>query len=195
MNNIVFADAIWTNTKIHPMIKNIILVLTGSWLIALMAQLSVTLPWTPIPVTGQTFGVLLISCLLGARRGFRSVFAYLLQGGMGLPFFAGGASGAAIFTKPSAGYLFGFLIASIIIGYFADKNKDRSFKSALPSFLIGYSLIYICGVTWLSYWVGLENAIYLGVVPFLPLTFLKLITLSWLFPTLWKFKSKLNKLS
>ena len=102
-------------------LNNALLVIAGSILIALTAQVSIPLPFTPVPVTGQTFGVLVVGMALGSRRGALAVIAYLMEGAMGAPVFAGGTGGAPILAGPTAGYLFGFVPAAFVTGYLAEK--------------------------------------------------------------------------
>ena len=153
-------------------IKDIVLILFGSWFVALFAQIEI--PLQPVPITGQTFAVLLVGALLGSKRGAMAMIAYIFQGGMGLPFFAGGASGLSILTGAMVGYLVGFIGAAYIIG--------------LIPFFIGTVIIYAFGVTWLA--IVLNNfsqAIQFGLLPFLIGDAIKLIAAAIALPAAWKF--------
>jgi biotin transport system substrate-specific component len=102
-----------------------VLVVTGSVFIALLAQVAIPLPFSPVPITGQTFAVLLVGVLLGSRRGGLGVLLYLLEGAAGLPFFAGGTAGLARLAGPTGGYLVGFVVAAIVVGLLAERGWDR----------------------------------------------------------------------
>src|ERR1035437_1067738 len=127
-------------------VRDILLVIGGSLCVAGMAQIRITLPFTPVPITGQTCAVLLVGAALGARRGAASLLLYLIQGLLGLPFFAGGASGLAYFLGPTVGYLVGFVAAAGLVGLLAARGLDRRIPTALLAFLAGEAVIYIFGV-------------------------------------------------
>jgi biotin transport system substrate-specific component len=177
----VMADKAWPQTS---MARNIILMLAGSWLIAMTAQIA--LPIGPVPITGQTFGVLLIAALLGSRLGAGSVITYLIQGAMGLPFFAGGMAGTAVFAGPTAGYLIGFIAAAFVVGWLAERGWDRSPARTVVMMLLGTAVIYAFGLLWLSTFTGWANVLTLGMVPFLPGDILKVMLAAVMLPTGWK---------
>ena len=138
------------------------LAIGASLLIALTAHVQFRLPFTPVPITGQTFGVLLTGALLGPRLGASAVLLYLLEGSLGLPVYAS-AAGAA-----SYGYLAGFIPSVIMVGWLAERGWDR--KPLTTALMMGYgSLVtYSFGALWLSHFVGgFGNALMLGVLPFL----------------------------
>ncbi|MBX3038046.1 MAG: biotin transporter BioY [Anaerolineales bacterium] len=167
-------------------IKDILLILFGSWFVALFAQIEI--PLQPVPITGQTFAVLLVGALLGSKRGAIAMIAYIFQGGMGLPFFAGGASGLSILTGATVGYLVGFVGAAYIIGLLAERGLERSVKTSLIPFFIGTVIIYAFGVTWLA--IVLNNfsqAIQFGLLPFLISDAIKLVAAAIALPAAWKF--------
>ena len=147
---------------------DIFLVLAGSVVVALTAQIAVPLPFTPVPITGQTFGVLLVGALLGSRRGAMSILAYLTQGMAGLPVFAGGAGGPARFLGPTGGYLLGFVAAAWIVGAFAERGWDRTFPRAVAAMALGNAAIFAAGISWLGVLVGPARAVPMGLIPFLP---------------------------
>ncbi len=107
--------------------RDVLLVFVSSIFIALMAQVRIPLPFTPVPITGQTFAVLLIGAALGSERGAASLLVYLAEGAAGLPAFAGGTSGLAVLVGPTGGYLIGFVFAAYIIGRLAESGLDRRF--------------------------------------------------------------------
>ena len=96
-------------------LSNIVLILASSLLIAASAQIAIPLPFSPVPITGQTFAVLLVGFVLGARLGAWSVAVYLFEGAMGMPFFSGGGAGAGWLLGPTGGYLVGFLVAAFVV--------------------------------------------------------------------------------
>ncbi|MFN3742753.1 MAG: biotin transporter BioY [Anaerolineales bacterium] len=167
-------------------VRDGLLILVGAWWIALFAQVRIPLPFTPIPITGQTFAVLLIGASLGARRGLASVMLYLGLGIGGLPVFAGGASGLAHLLGPSGGYLLGFLLAAYVIGWMAEQGLERSFRTSFFPFLIGTLLIYLSGASWLAFYVGPFAALEKGVLPFLVGDLIKLSLAALALPAAWK---------
>ena len=168
-------------------LRSLFLIVLGSLLLAALAQIQIVLPFTPVPITGQTFGVLLIAAALGSKRGATAMLLYITEGALGLPFFAGGTSGLGILTGATAGYLVGFIVAAYVIGQLAERGLERNVRTSLIPFLVGTVIIYVCGVTWLSIVLGsLNKAITLGVLPFLIGDALKLIAAGLVLPTAWK---------
>jgi biotin transport system substrate-specific component len=168
-------------------VRSLFLIVLGSLLLAALAQIEIILPFTPVPITGQTFGVLLIGAALGSKRGAASMILYITEGAMGLPFFAGGGSGLGILTGATAGYLAGFVGAAYVVGWLAERGLERSVRTSIIPFLAGTVIIYAFGITWLSIVLGsLSKAITLGVVPFLIGDAIKLIAASLALPSAWK---------
>ena len=162
-------------------------VLCGAALVALLAQASVPLPFTPVPLTGQTFGVLLCGMLLGARRGFLTLALYLAAGAAGLPVFAGGGTGAAHLIGPTAGYLWSFPLAALLVGYGAEQKFDRRPLPAALTLFAGSLLVLAIGTLWLSVYVGgLGVAVTKGMLPFLPGELLKIVVAACALPIAWK---------
>jgi biotin transport system substrate-specific component len=172
--------------RIDRRVRDILLVVAGSFFVAGMAQVRIPLPFTPVPLTGQTFAVLLVGAVLGSRRGAASLLLYLVQGIIGLPVFAGGASGLAVLLGPTGGYLVGFVAAAYLIGLLAARGLDRHFPSALLAFLTGEAVIYLFGVAWLSVFLGLQRAIVAGFLPFLIGDAIKLVAAALVLPVAWK---------
>ena len=143
------------------------LVVVGSLFVALMAQVAIYLPFSPIPITGQTFAVLLIGMSYGSRLGSLTLLAYLLEGAAGMPFFAGGLAGPSVLVSPTGGYLLGFTAAAWLVGRIADRSRVNKPLVALIAFITGSIVIYLFGAVWLSTYVGVEQAIRVGVLPFL----------------------------
>lgn len=167
-------------------LRDIFLILAGSWLAALFARIEI--PLQPVPITGQTFAVLLVGALLGSKRGAAAMIAYIAQGGLGLPFFAGGASGVGILTGATAGYLLGFVGAAYAVGWLAERGLERSVRTSILPFLVGTVIIYVFGVAWLSTLLGsFSKAVQLGLLPFLVGDLIKLIAAALVLPSAWKF--------
>lgn len=144
--------------------KEFAIIIAGSILIAACAQL--TMPMWPVPVTGQTFGVLLVAALFGRKRGVAAVLAYLAEGAMGLPVFAGFSGTIAKFAGPTAGYLFSFIPAAYIVGSVFEKSASLSKK--VIALLSASATILAGGALWLSLLFDAQFALVNGVLPFLP---------------------------
>jgi biotin transport system substrate-specific component len=169
-----------------PLTRDLLLVTAGTLFIAAMSQFRIPLPFTPVPLTGQTFAVLLVGAALGARRGFGSMALYLACGAFGLPFFAGGASGLSYMTGPTLGYLVGFVAAAALTGFLAERGFDRRIPTALVAFIAGQALIYLFGVAWLTILLGFEKAVLAGLMPFLISDALKIGAAALALPAAWK---------
>ncbi len=175
-----------TFPQVDRRLRDVGLVLGGSLFVAVMAQVRIPLPFTPVPLTGQTLAVLLIGAALGPRKGAASLLLYLVQGLIGLPFFAGGTSGSAVVLGPTGGYLVGFIAAAALVGLLAERGMDRHLRGSLQVFLAGELVIYLCGVAWLSLSLGLERALVAGFLPFLPGDAIKLVLAALALPAAWK---------
>lgn len=160
------------------------LVAAGSLVVALLAQVSIPLPFTPVPVTGQTLGVLLVGGALGGWLGGASLLLYLIEGAVGLPVFAPHAGGA-IFGA-TGGYLVGFIVMAAVVGWLAERGWDRSVGKSILAMVIGECVLYVIAVPWLGFYVGFGQAIPLGFVPFVAGDGLKLLIAAALFPMAWK---------
>lgn len=141
-------------------------------LMVLCAWLAVPLPWTPVPITGQTFGVMLVAVLLGSRRGAIVLGLYLLEGAAGLPVFQPfGAPGAARFAGPTAGYLLAYPAAGFLTGWLIERAAaPMRMARLLLALATGQAVIFAAGCAWLGAWSGkgLLEAIKLGMIPFVP---------------------------
>lgn len=164
------------------------LVCAGTALIAGAAQVSIPLPFTPVPVTGQTFAVLLVGAGLGTLRGGASGLLYLLLGLVGAPVYADGHHGLAVITGATGGYLVAFPLAAALSGRLAERRWDRRFSSAVGAMLTGNVLVYLVGLPWLSVSLGtgLERTLELGLYPFVPGDLLKLYLAAALLPSAWR---------
>ncbi len=172
--------------KVDRRVRDVALVLTGTLVVAALAQIKIPLPFTPVPLTGQTFAVLVVGAALGARKGAASLLIYLLIGIAGLPVFAGGTSGTAVLFGPTGGYLAGFIAAAYLIGLLAARGLDRRIPTALAAFLAGEVIIYVLGVAWLSTYLGFGRAIQEGLLPFLLGDAIKLVAAALVLPAAWK---------
>tara|TARA_B100000029_G_scaffold242616_1_gene239885 strand:- start:6795 stop:7361 length:567 start_codon:yes stop_codon:yes gene_type:complete len=147
---------------------NIFAILLGSLLIAVLAQVSIPVPFSPVPITGQTIGVVLVGGLLGARRGAMAVLAYLMEGAMGLPVFAQMKAGAHVLVGPTAGYLWGFVFAAFLIGYLAEKGWTVKPVFSFLSCFAATTLILVLGTLYLAaFKLGFNEAMVMGFYPFL----------------------------
>lgn len=164
----VHGPAVWRRSVAARVAADTVLILAGSALVALSAQVVVPLPGTPVPITGQTFGVLFVGALLGSRRGALALAAYLLEGAAGLPVFAGGGSTLAWLAGPTAGYLWSYPAAAWLTGRLAERGWDRRPATAALALGAGNAVIYAVGLPWLAFFVGLERVLAAGLVPFLP---------------------------
>ena len=164
------------------------LVTLGVLLLVVSARTVIPLPFTPVPVTGQTLAIFLIASSMGRTRGTLSVLSYILVGIAGLPVFAGGTLGIARIFGPTGGYIIGFLLGAYVIGYLSEKGWDRQFPKALLTFLIGNILIYIPGVIQLSIFTGWNKAFLMGLYPFIPGDIVKIMIAGTSFPLLWRLR-------
>ncbi len=144
------------------------LVLAATLCLALAAQVAIPLPFSPVPVTGQTLAVLLIGASLGARRAALATATYLLEGLVGLPVFAGGTSGVARLVGPTGGYLVGFVAAAAFVGWAAQRGWTRRLAPTVAAMLVGEVFIYACGLAWLSRFALPVGLIEAGLLPFIP---------------------------
>ncbi|MCX5334085.1 biotin transporter BioY [Streptomyces sp. NBC_00140] len=170
-------------------VRDVALVLGGAALTGLAAQLSVPVPGSPVPVTGQTFAALLVGTTLGAGRGFLSLALYALAGIAGVPWFAGATSGG---SAPSFGYILGMILASTVVGALARRGADRSVWRTAGAMLLGEAIIYAVGVPYLALATGMSAsaAIAAGLTPFLIGDALKAALAMGLLPTTWKFVNR-----
>jgi biotin transport system substrate-specific component len=158
------------------------LVLAFSLFTGLMAHIAIPLPFTPVPITGQTFAVLLCGALLGARLGVAAMLAYLAEGIIGLPVFAA-APGAA-----SYGYLAGFVVAAFVVGWLADRGWTKDLPRTVVAMIAGEVAIYIFGLAWLARFVPATQVLALGLFPFLIGDAIKLIAAAAVLPAGWRLR-------
>lgn len=175
------------NAQQQHQFRTTILVLTGTLLLTLSAK--VQIPFYPVPMTMQTFVVLVLGIAYGWKMATMSVLFYLLMGAFGFPIFAGTPAKGIGFTYifgPTGGYLFGFLVASFACGLLAERGWGRNILSTFAAMLVGNLLIYACGVTWLALLIGWSNAMAWGVYPFLWSDLAKIVLALLVIPGAWK---------
>jgi biotin transport system substrate-specific component len=167
-------------------------VVAGAALIAACAQISIPLGFTPVPLTGQTFAVLLVGASLGSLAGGASALLYVLAGAVGAPVYASHAHGWHVLNSATGGYLVGFVLAAAVTGALAERRWDRRFSSSIGAMLTGSVVIYVCGVAWLAHeiHVNTDKALQYGLYPFVPGDLLKLYLAAALLPTAWKLVSR-----
>lgn len=173
------------------------MVVAGSLLVAGLAQVSVKLPFTPVPITGQTLGVLLVGASLGLELGVASMLLYLAEGAVGLPFFAEARSGADVLGLSSAtgGYLWGFVITAAVVGWLSRRGWDRSLRGSIGAMFVGEIVLYAAGVPWLmaALDLPLEEGLQLGLYPFIVGDTLKLLIAAGLLPAAWRVVGRRGK--
>lgn len=185
-----YADILRPQLRSRAVTYDILLIMTGSLLLGLLAQVRIPLPFTPVPVTGQTFGVLLLGALLGRARGTLTVLAYLGEGVAGMPVFAGAAAGPAILLGPTGGYLIGFLFAAYVVGRMAEAGWDRKMGTTVLMMSIGTGIIYLVGLLGLMRFVPGNLLLETGLLPFLPGGLIKIILATCLLPAGWNLLGK-----
>lgn len=164
-------------------------VASGTAFIALLAQIALPIPGSPIPVTGQTLGVLLVGAGYGSTLGLSTLVTYLLIGIAGAPVFAKGGSGLAHLTGPTGGYLIGMLVASLLVGALAGRKWDQKLRSALPTMLLGDIVIFSFGLYWLHAYThqSWSWTISAGFTPFIIGEVLKIAIAGTSLPLVWRF--------
>lgn len=176
-------DAVWTPTTGSKALRAVVLAVIGTVLLTVSAKIQV--PFWPVPMTMQTFVVLVLGMAYGWRLAGATVLLYLAEGAVGLPVFAKGG-GLAYFAGPTAGYLFGFLVAAVAVGWLAERGWDRSVWRALGAMLIGTAIVFFFGIVWLSALIGLREAIAAGLVPFLTSEAFKIALATAVVPIAWQ---------
>ncbi len=180
------AELLRPSEKVSGAIYDIALVIGGSLLIALSARAKVMLPFSPIPVTAQTFAVLMIGTLLGAKLGSLAVIAYIIEGIVGLPFFTSGAGYAALLGW-TGGYLVGFIPAAYLTGFLAQKGWDKRIGTTILAMILGNLVIYTFGLLWLTHLMGISKTVLSeGLYLFIFGDLLKIALAAALLPAGWK---------
>ncbi len=180
------AAALWPHREMGHA-RNVAVVLFGTALLWLSAKVQV--PFWPVPLTMQTFVVLALGAVLGSRLGALTVMAYLAEGALGLPVFAGTPEkglGLAYMIGPTGGYLTGFVLAAFLSGWLAERKYDRTIPKMFMVAGVGHAVIFLCGWVWLTTLIGPEKAWMAGVAPFYLATILKCSLAALLLPAIWR---------
>lgn len=195
MNNVIARPRVLADRLPAFALRDWALVGGYAALVGLLAQLIIRLPFTPVPITGQTLGVLLGGMLLGWRRASAGMAVYVGLGLIGLPWFAGSNGGPSMIHAPSFGYLIGFLAAAAVIGKLAERGADRNPWLTLGAMVLGNAIIYVFGVPWLAVaiHVNLATAITLGLTPFLLGDAIKALLAAGLLPGVWRVIGPITK--
>ncbi len=164
-------------------------------LTAAFAQIEIPLGFTPVPLTGQTFAVLVAGAALGARLGASSQALYVALGAVGFPFFSGGDGGWEAATGVTAGYLAGFVVAAAAVGRLAERRCDCRVATAIGAFAIGTVIVYAFGVPWLavSLGVSLPAALELGLAPFVAGDLIKIVVAGLALPAIWRLRGAADR--
>lgn len=167
------------------LVRDVAVTIGAACFVGLLAQVSIHLSFTPVPITGQTLGVVVAGSALGVRRAGAALALYAIAGLAGVPWFAGHSSG---FVGGTFGYIIGFFLAAIVCGYLAERRADRNVLSAIPAMILADAIIFLVGVPWLavSYHFSAGTAIAKGVTPFLPGEGIKMALAAGLLPSAWR---------
>lgn len=183
--SLTVADLLRPCEKRRAGLYDLTLIVAGSLLIGLCAQIKIQ-PFGPVPITGQTFAVLIVGALLGAKRGSMAVLAYLAQGVAGLPVFAV-ISGPAALVGPTGGYLVGFVPAAYVTGLLAERGWDRRIGTTVLAMALGNVVIYAFGLVRLCTLIGVsKTVITTGLLPFIGGDLLKIVLAAIMLPSAWK---------
>lgn len=183
--SLTVADLLRPCEKRRAGLYDLTLIVAGSLLIGLCAQIKIQ-PFGPVPITGQTFAVLIVGALLGAKRGSMAVLAYLAQGVAGLPVFAV-ISGPAALVGPTGGYLVGFVPAAYVTGLLAERGWDRRIGTTVLAMALGNVVIYAFGLVRLCSLIGVSKTVLTtGLLPFIGGDLLKIVLAAILLPAAWK---------
>lgn len=192
----VLVDALAPDVLSDSRVRDAVAVVGFALLTAAAAQISIPLGFTPVPLTGQTFAVLLAGGVLGANRGAASQLLYVAMGAVGLPFYAEGASGLRVEGAfiPTIGYLIGFIAAAYVVGLMAERRQDRNLLSSIPALFAGTFIIYAIGAPVLAWRLGIPlaadleeaSALKFGIAPFLIGDAIKAVVAGGLLPATWK---------
>jgi biotin transport system substrate-specific component len=191
--NVTVADILRPCEKRWAGFYDLALIVGGSLLIGLSAQFAVRLPFSPVPVTAQTFAVLMIGALFGSQRGGVTVLLYVIEGAAGLPVFAMGQGGAAVLLGPRGGYLVGFVVVAYAVGLLAEKGWDRQIGTTVLAMLFGEALMYVFALSWLFCLrlvfrvpIGAGSILAIGLHPFIVGDILKIVLAAIVLPSGWK---------
>lgn len=169
MRNVIVVPEKHQVALLRSLLERTILILGFANFTAVAAQIAVPLPFSPVPISGQTLAVLLAGVCLGSRGGALSQLTYLVEGALGLPVFAGGSSGPLVLLGTDGGYLVGFVVAAFVVGWLTEHGWGERRASLFAALALGSVVIYVLGVAWLTHFMpdGISGALVAGVLPFL----------------------------
>jgi biotin transport system substrate-specific component len=184
LTNATVADLLRPSEKSRAGIYDLILIFAGLIFIGLSAQLAIGFP---VPITGQTFAVLMIGALYGARLGSMCLVSYILAGAVGVPVFSNFGSGVLFLSGPTGGFLFGFIAAAYVVGLLAERGWDRRVWTTILAMVLGNLVLYAFGLLWLFCLMGFNTKVLaMGLYPFIPGDILKIALAAALLPSGWK---------
>jgi biotin transporter BioY len=193
LTNITYAGLLRPSNKVYAGLYDFTLIIGGSLFIAASARLKIFLPFSPVPITGQTFAVLMTGALYGPWRGSLSVLLYLIMGMSGLSIFALGG-GFLILLGPTGGYLVGFIAAAYVTGSLAQRGWDRRIETTILAMALGNITLYSFGLLWLCCLMGLNRTVLtIGLYPFLMGDMLKIVLAALLLPSGWKLLNRFTQ--
>ena len=188
MKQNILNDIMKIKSKEKEFLKNIFLVLSGVIFLSVMSQLIIPLYFTPVPISLGSFGIIMVALLYGRKLGTATVLSYVVAGSLGAPIFAGFKAGSLF--SPTGGYIVGYVVAAVILGFLSDKGIAKSYVKTFLSLLLVSVIIFILGALVLMLFVPIKNVFMAGVLPFIPGDMLKAVVATLLFPRLWKFIKK-----
>ncbi len=182
-------ELIWPERSLA---RNVLLIIGTSLLLALSAQITIPLPFSPVPVTSQTLVVILAGAVLGSRLGALSALVYIIEGSVGLPFFARGGSGLGYLRGVTGGYIIGFVVAAFVVGLLVEGGLGRKFSTAVLAMVVGNIVLYGFGLLWLKSVlnISINKALAIGLYPFILGDLYKIGLAATLLPRLWNFFGK-----
>ena len=181
--NLTLASQLWPDMAAVRWRRMAVLAVLGSLFVAICAQINV--PMLPVPMTLQTFAVLIVGAAFGSRLGAATLTLYMLEGLAGLPVFAEFKSGPAVLVGPTGGYIVGFIIAAALVGWFAERGFDRNIWKMLLAMLCGAVSLYVPGLLWLAHLIGWGPAVQYGLLPFVAGDLVKAALAAAAFPAAW----------
>jgi biotin transport system substrate-specific component len=185
------ANSLWpAEERTQRLGRDLVLALLGAAALTIGAKVQV--PMYPVPMTLQTYVVMVIAMAYGWKLGAATVGLYLLQGAIGLPVFASGG-GLAYMAGPTGGYLAGFLVATLAMGWLAERGWDRKLWLSIPAMALGTVVFFALGVAWLSALIGVEQAIAAGLLPFVPGAVVKLALAAATLPAAWYLVNRVRR--
>ena len=179
-------ERLWTAEQNSAVPRALVLMVAGSLLLWLSAKIQV--PFYPVPMTMQSFMILIIGAAYGWRLGAATILLYLIEGAIGLPVFAGTPErgiGLAYMAGPTGGFLIGFLLGGMLTGYLAERGLDRSIPGTLVAMILGHVLLFVPGLIWLGTLIGADKALAAGLYPFVWATVFKTALAAAILPAAW----------